>query len=146
MYPRCLQEATNAGKDSISEEGSRWRVSHRVTMNVHDRAYELVRALKSGDEYKEYQEAQRALDDTARQMLKELRVVEAQMQMATMTGQEVDEEIEKKRERLRELIGLHQPILTFLQAEQRLMVILNDVQRILGENLDLWDYGLDDKE
>ncbi len=115
-------------------------------MNVHDRAYELVRALKSGDEYKEYQEAQRALDDTARQMLKELRVVEAQMQMATMTGQEVDEEIEKKRERLRELIGLHQPILTFLQAEQRLMVILNDVQRILGENLDLWDYGLDDKE
>ena len=122
--------------------GKRWRPATEETMTVHDRAYELARALQTGDEYQQYRKAYDGLDDTARQMLKDWRLMEAQVQMAQMTGEELEEEVGKKRERLQELIGLHQPILEFLQAEQRLMVIINDVQRILAENIELWDYDL----
>lgn len=113
-----------------------------VYMAVYNRAHELARALSDCSQYREYREAQQRLDATARNMLRDFRLAQARVHAARLSGKEPEASDLAQVERLRGLIELHRPIMDFLALEDRLMTVIGDVQKILAEAVELWDYDL----
>jgi len=113
---------------------------------VYNRAHELARTLKESQEYREYREVGAQLDDTARRMLRDYRMYQARAHAAHIAGQELPGETAQLGERLRGLIGMHRPLLEFMALEDRLLTVIGDVQKILGEAVELWDYLDEDDE
>lgn len=112
------------------------------SMSVYDQAYGLARILRECDEYRDYDRARKAIssDSTARSILKDYRKRQLEVQAARFTGKEPPGESVKDLQRLSEIIDMHKPINDFLRAENRLLTLIADIQKILGEALDLWDY------
>ena len=115
-------------------------------MVVYNRAHELARALQESQENREYRERRAHLDETARRMLRDYRMYQARAHAAHLAGQKVPSETTQQGERLRGLIGMHKPLLEFMALEDRLLTMIGDVQKILGEAVELWDYLSEDDE
>ncbi|MGE5486069.1 MAG: YlbF family regulator [Ignavibacteriales bacterium] len=111
-------------------------------MSVYDRAHELARMLRESGEYQEYTRARQAIgtESTARSILIDYRKNQIQIQAARLAGKEPPGQAVKELERLGGIIDMHKPISDFLRAENRLLTLLADIQKILGQSLDLWDY------
>jgi cell fate (sporulation/competence/biofilm development) regulator YlbF (YheA/YmcA/DUF963 family) len=104
-------------------------------MNPHDAAHVLAKALRESADFKGLKDAQAALkkDDSARNMLIDFRTEQLEMQKQQFSGIEVSPEQEEKLEKLFEVINMNTLIKNLLQAEYRVIVLLRDVQKIIGE-------------
>jgi cell fate (sporulation/competence/biofilm development) regulator YlbF (YheA/YmcA/DUF963 family) len=106
-------------------------------MNVYDKAYELARALKESVELKELKQAKAQIDadpDTKR-MFDDFRERQMELQKKMMSGEMPPKEDMEKMEKLYEVVGLNPAIRKLFEAERRLSVIMEDVQRIIAEPL-----------
>jgi cell fate (sporulation/competence/biofilm development) regulator YlbF (YheA/YmcA/DUF963 family) len=104
-------------------------------MNPHDAAHALAKALRESTDFKELKDAQTSLkaDKSAVSMLTDFRKEQFEIQKQQLSGVEIAPEQEKKLEKLFEVISLNTLIKRFLQAEYRVAVLLQDVQKIIGE-------------
>ena len=104
-------------------------------MNPYDAAHLLAKALRESTELKTFKEAWEALkdDQTAREMLRDFRGQQFNLQKQRLSGLEVAPEQEEKLEKLYQVIGMNLTIRRFLEAEQRLGVLLGDIQKIIAE-------------
>lgn len=104
-------------------------------INPYDKAYELARALKECAEAKDWLAAQEELakDADGWRMLEDFRGRQEEIAKALSEGREVSEDEKKKVGRLYEVIVLHTGVRRVLEAEQRLVRLLADVQRIIGD-------------
>lgn len=104
-------------------------------MNPYDAAHMLAKALRASAELKTFKEAQEALksDQSAREMLRDFRGQQFNLQRQRLSGLEVAPEQEEKLEKLYQVIGMNLTIRRFLEAEQRLGVLLGDIQKIIAE-------------
>ncbi|HHY12561.1 MAG TPA: hypothetical protein GX529_08010 [Firmicutes bacterium] len=111
-------------------------------MAVYDKAYELARELKESSEYKEYQKAKHALQESesALSILKQYRQQQFLIQTAAITGKDPDEDIQSEFAKTQEVVNMHGPIQRFLQAEERILVTMADIQKILNDALNMLDY------
>ncbi len=111
-------------------------------MAVYDKAYELARELKESPEYKEYQKAKQAIqeNESAMSILKKYRQQQFLIQTAAMTGKEPDEEIQSEFSKTQDLINMHGTIQRFIQAEERILVTIADIQKILNDALNMLEY------
>ena len=111
-------------------------------MAVYDKAYELARELKESPEYKEYQKAKQALieKEATLEILKSYRRQQFMVQSALMAGKEPDEETKSEFAKTQEIVNMHGPVQRFIAAEERIFVILADIQKILNESLNLLEY------
>ncbi|WP_148134311.1 YlbF family regulator [Candidatus Formimonas warabiya] len=108
-------------------------------MSVYDRAHELARTLQESEEYRKYSEAKEKLqrDEENANMLQEFRRKQLELQIAEMSGEDIEKNAEQL-ERIYEILSLNPTINEFLTAEYRLARVMTDIQRIIGEALDLW--------
>ena len=106
-------------------------------MNVYDKAYELARAIKESGEYKNFQEAKLAVeaDADAKRMLGDFRERQAELQKKILAGEKPPEEEMKKMEKLSEVLMLNPLIRRYFEAERRLAVLTEDINRIVFEPL-----------
>lgn len=104
-------------------------------MNPYDAAHRLAKAMRESQEFKEMKEAQEALkaDDPARKMLLDFRSKQFELQKQKLSGIEVAEEQEEKLEKLLEIVNMNMVARRFLQAEYKVAVLLQDVQKIIAE-------------
>jgi cell fate (sporulation/competence/biofilm development) regulator YlbF (YheA/YmcA/DUF963 family) len=104
-------------------------------MTPHDAAHALAKALRESPDFKELKEAQTILkaDQSAVNMLTDFRKEQFEIQKQQLSGVKVSSEQEKKLEKLFEVISLNTSIKRFLQAEYRVAVLLQDVQKIIGD-------------
>ena len=104
-------------------------------MTPHDAAHALAKSLRESPDFKELKEAQTSLkaDQSAVNMLTDFRKEQFEIQKQQLSGVEVSPEQEKKLEKLFEVISLNALIKRFLQAEYRVAVLLQDVQKIIGD-------------
>lgn len=111
-------------------------------MAVYDKTYELARELKESPEYKEYQKAKHAIleNESAISILKNYRQQQFMIQTAALTGKEIDEEIQSEFSKTQEIVNMHGPIQRFLQAEERILVTIADIQKILNDALNMLEY------
>lgn len=106
-------------------------------MNIYDKAHELAKALSESDEYKEFKKAKEEIkkDEKAKEMLKDLREKELEVQALALSGKPYSEE-EKKLRNLYEIISYHSGIRKYIEAENRLMVLISDIQKIIFKAID----------
>jgi cell fate (sporulation/competence/biofilm development) regulator YlbF (YheA/YmcA/DUF963 family) len=107
-------------------------------MNPYDAAHALAKALRESTEFKELKEAQTNLkaDSTALNMLVDFRKEQFELQKQQLSGIEVAPEQKDKLEKLFEVISMNTLIKNFMQVEYRVAVLLQDVQKTIGEATD----------
>lgn len=106
-------------------------------MNVYDSAYTLAGAIRESAEYREMESALDAvnLDPESKRMLDHFRARQAGLQEQLMKGEEMSPDEVEKMERLYESIGMNSLIRRVFDAERRIAVLTEDVQRIIAEPL-----------
>ena len=111
--------------------------------NIYDSAYDLEKAIRESDEFKNLKEAYDAVmnDPSAKQMFDNFRDTQMELQEKQMQGQEITEEEVEKARQVVELVQQHQDISKLMEEEQRLNLVINDVSRIITKPLEEL-YGL----
>lgn len=112
-------------------------------MSVHDLANRLARQIKKSDEYKDYLDKKEKVlkNEKTKEMLMDFQQEQMKLQAKQLSGEDLTEEEKEKLENLRELIDLNADIKKYLQAEYRVNILLNDVQKIIFGDLEL---GIED--
>ena len=107
-------------------------------MNIYDAVHALAKALRESTEFKELKEAQVNLkaDSSALNMLTDFRKQQFELQKQQLSGLEVADEQKEKIEKLFEVISLNTLVKNFMQVEYRVAVMLQDIQKTIGEATD----------
>ena len=104
-------------------------------INIHDKAYELAASIKQMEEVKKLKEVGNQIksDENLKALLKELREV----QFLVFNEQRVQGSLSKENEdKFKEVSSrvMKNPIVAeYVQYEQRIGVIVNDIMQILNE-------------
>ena len=106
-------------------------------MNTYNRAHALAQALKESLQLKKYQEAKAKLDEdpSAKEMLTDFRKAQLELQKQQMSGVEISEEQKERVSKLYEVINLNLVVKEYLEAENQLLVMVQDIYKIIGEPL-----------
>ncbi|MCZ8513438.1 YlbF family regulator [Paenibacillus filicis] len=107
-------------------------------MNIFDKAHELSRAIRDSAELREYRELRAQIDRDAdsKRMLDDFRTRQQELQQKMMAGEMPPKEEMEKMEKLFGVISLNPRVHRLFEAERRLGVIMEDIQRIIAEPLD----------
>jgi len=113
-------------------------------MSVYDLANNLAKELKESEEYKKYLKKRKKVlsNEKTKEMLLDFQEEQMKLQAKKMSGEDLSEEDTEKLEELRELIDLNSDIKEYLQAEYRVNILLNDIQKIVFGDLEL---GIEDE-
>jgi cell fate (sporulation/competence/biofilm development) regulator YlbF (YheA/YmcA/DUF963 family) len=108
-------------------------------MSVYDLANNLEKELKESEEYEKYLEKRKKVlsNKKTKEMLLDFQQEQMKLQAKKMSGEDLSEEDTEKLEELRELIDLNSDIKEYLQAEYRVNILLNDIQKIVFGDLEL---------
>jgi cell fate (sporulation/competence/biofilm development) regulator YlbF (YheA/YmcA/DUF963 family) len=104
-------------------------------MTIRDHANALVKALKASPEYKEFKKKQDKLqkDKDARQMLSDLRKTQWKIEKQKISGQQPTPKDDEQLNIIMEAVSGNAIVKDYLEGEYKFSVILNDIQKILGE-------------
>ncbi|KHF39163.1 YlbF family regulator [Halalkalibacter okhensis] len=106
--------------------------------NVYDKAHELKSTLAESEEFTSLKSLheQIAADDIAKRMLDNFRKLQLELQQKQMQGVQITEEEAQQAQQQFELVQQHELISKLMEAEQRLSVIIGDVNKIITEPLE----------
>lgn len=106
-------------------------------MNPYDKVHELVRALKESNEVKSYLELKEELynDEKNKEMIKDFRDKQIEVQSLMMQGKEADKEKMEKLQSLYAVLASNVKIKEFFDKEVAIDVMLSDIYKIIGEGL-----------
>ncbi len=107
-------------------------------MNVHDKAYELAKAIKESSEYKDMKEFRSIIngDVSSKSLLEDFRNRQNELQQKMAGGDMPPQEDMEQLQKLYEELALNPRISQLFDAERRLSIVLEDVQRIIAEPLE----------
>lgn len=108
-------------------------------MAVYDKAYELANDLKQSTEYQHYMQVKQEVEaePMTRKMLIDFMKKQFEIQTRQMTGQQVPADELDKFKKLADLVQMNRTALRYIEAEQRIAVLIQDVQRILMEGMEI---------
>ena len=117
-------------------------------MAVYDLAHKLADHLQKSEEYQDYSRLREQVmqDEKTRKMIREYQSLSFKANTAQSMGQETGEKDRERLEQLEELINMNTAARKFLQAEARLGVMLQDVQKIIMQDLELGLEEIDGEE
>ena len=103
-------------------------------MLIHDKAHELVRALRQSPDYKDLMAAAEQLrrDPATLKMFLDFRRTELEYDALIMSGAEADPAAIEAINKRREIVFLNSLIRDYVEKEMRFGTIFSDVQRILN--------------
>ena len=106
-------------------------------MNPYDKVHELVKAIKESDEVKEYLEIKEEVykDEKNKEMIKDFREKQMEVQSLLMQGQEAENEKMEKLQNLYQILASNVKVKEFFDREVRFDVMLSDIYKIIGEGL-----------
>ncbi|WP_339247604.1 YlbF family regulator [Paenibacillus sp. FSL R10-2796] len=106
-------------------------------MSIHDKAHELAKAIKESSEVSDIRNAMKVVetDPEAKAMLDNFRQGQMELQQRMMSGEMPPQEEMEKMEKLFEVLNLNLGIRRLFDAERRLSVVIEDVNKIITESL-----------
>ncbi|EES71042.1 hypothetical protein POTG_04319 [Paenibacillus sp. oral taxon 786 str. D14] len=106
-------------------------------MNIYDKAHELAAALKDSQEVAEITAAMKLVeaDPESKRMLDDFRVRQNEVQQRMMAGEMPTQEEMEQMEKQFEVLSLNLNIRRLFDAERRLSVIIQDVNKIITDSL-----------
>lgn len=107
-------------------------------------ARRLAEGLKDSDEHRRMLQAREAVgaNVAAQIMLRDFRAKQVEFQTRQLMGQEVSKAQEEEFRKLTEIVMLNPAVRDYLYAEQEVLALVAEVQRLLAEAMDL-DLDLD---
>jgi cell fate (sporulation/competence/biofilm development) regulator YlbF (YheA/YmcA/DUF963 family) len=107
-------------------------------VNIHDFAHSLARALRDSPENKGFQAAKAKIKGKsgAERMIADFHKKQLELQTQAMQGKEPTQQQKDALEQLYGVIQGDPDVRDYLMAEQRLGVVLNDVNKIIAEAID----------
>ena len=108
-------------------------------MSVYDTAKRLERKIKEPDEYKEYIELKEKVikKDGSKKMLLDYQDLMMELQTKQLSGQEISEEEKEKLNNLNNLIEINNNVKKYLEAEYKVSVMLNDLQKMIFSDIEI---------
>ena len=108
-------------------------------MNPHDAAHALASALKKSPEFSAFKEAQKKLkeDPTAESILNDLREIQLELQELHLEGKEISGDTDEKYKKLSDAANFNLTVKAFVEAEYRFAILMMDIQKIIGDAVDL---------
>lgn len=106
-------------------------------MNIYDKAHDLAKAIKESSEVEDIRNAMKLVeaDPEAKAMLDNFRNGQLELQQRMMSGEMPPQEEMEKMEKLFEVLNLNLGIRRLFDAERRLSVVIEDVNKIITESL-----------
>ncbi|MDH6370591.1 hypothetical protein CA600_26545 [Paenibacillus sp. VTT E-133280] len=106
-------------------------------MSIHDKAHELAKAIKESTEVADITNAMKLVetDPEAKAMLDNFRNGQMELQQRMMSGDMPPQEEMEKMEKLFEVLNMNLGIRRLFDAERRLSVVIEDVNKIITESL-----------
>ncbi|MCM3702984.1 YlbF family regulator [Paenibacillus macerans] len=106
-------------------------------MNIYDKAHDLAAALKDSPEVAEITAAMKLIeaDPESQRMLDDFRVRQNVVQQRMMAGEMPAPEEMEQMEKQFEVLSLNLNIRRLFDAERRLSVIIQDVNKIITDSL-----------
>jgi len=109
-------------------------------VNIYDKALELAKLLADTKEYKDFIAAKENLtkNQICCEILDNFRQAQFEIQVAELSGHEVDEAAREQLERLYDIISTNPTITEYLEAEYRFSRLMSDIQKIIAEAVPEW--------
>lgn len=106
-------------------------------MNIYDKAHDLAKAIKESSEVEDIRNAMKLVDadPEAKAMLDNFRQGQMELQQRMMSGEMPPQEEMEKMEKLFEVLNMNLGIRRLFDAERRLSVVIEDVNKIITESL-----------
>jgi cell fate (sporulation/competence/biofilm development) regulator YlbF (YheA/YmcA/DUF963 family) len=106
-------------------------------MNPYDKVHELVRIIKDSEEACEYLKLKEELyaDDNNKNMIKDFRDKQMEVQTLLMQGKEAEAEKMEKLQSLYQILVSNPKIKDFFDKEVKFDILISDVYKIIGEGL-----------
>lgn len=106
-------------------------------MNIYDKANDLAKAMRESQEVQEITSAIKLIeaDPESKQMLDNFRERQMEVQQRMMSGDMPSQEEMEKMEKLFEVLSLNLNIRRLFDAERRLSIIIEDVNKIISDSL-----------
>lgn len=103
-------------------------------MDVYNRAHALAQALRDSDVRQKFLAAKQkvAADPGAKEMLDDYQNFIQGLQAKILAGEEISDAEKEKREKLKEVVLLNTLIRDYFEAEQRLGVMIMDIEKIIS--------------
>ncbi|HWR43822.1 YlbF family regulator [Sporomusa sp.] len=104
-------------------------------MNVHDKAHDLGRALRTSEEYQAFLTAKQQLDSDAasKKMVQDFFKKKLTAEYDLMAGNPEDKEKSEELQKMYELIVLNPKARDFIHAHMRFQQIAADIYKIIGD-------------
>ncbi|CAM3367409.1 MULTISPECIES: YlbF family regulator [Paenibacillus] len=106
-------------------------------MNIYDKAHDLAKAMKESQEVQEITAAMKLVeaDPDSKRMLDDFRQRQMEMQQRMMSGDMPSQDEMEKMEKSFEVLSLNLNIRRLFDAERRLSIIIEDVNKIISDSL-----------
>lgn len=107
--------------------------------NIYNKAHELVNAIKDSEDYKRYIALKKEVyaNDKNKEMLDDFRNKAIELQLAQMSGEEVDTSKLEELKKLEEVIMLNPSLKDFMEAELKFSQIVQDINKIIADGIDI---------
>lgn len=106
--------------------------------NIYDVAYDMEKAIRNSSEYvqlkKLYDEVNN--DEQARRMFENFRKIQMELQQKQMMGMEITQEEVEQAQKTVALVQQHETISKLMEAEQRLSMVIAELNRIILKPLE----------
>lgn len=108
-------------------------------MNVYDQAHGLAKAIKESEEFKQYDQLKKLVDqnEDLSKMIKDFQTKQFEMQAKQMMGEASAPDMAQQMQDLYQIIMKDPVAAQYMQAEMRFSLMMNDVYKILGEVMGL---------
>lgn len=106
--------------------------------NIYDSAYDLEKAIRESNEYKDLKEAFESVmnDESTKKMFEGFRDSQLELQEKQMQGEQISQDELEKAQKQFEIVQQHPAISRLMEQEQRLNVVIGDISRIISKPLD----------
>ncbi len=109
-----------------------------MSVNIYDAANELERTIRKSDEYTRLMQAFKAVneEEEAKKMFEGFREIQMKLQQKQMMGQDVSPEEMEEAQKTIALVQQNQKITELMEAEQRMSVVLADINQVIMKPLE----------
>ncbi|HHY74438.1 MAG TPA: YlbF family regulator [Bacillus bacterium] len=106
--------------------------------NVYDVAYSLEKAIRESDDFKRLKQLVNSINsnEASKRLFDSFRETQFELQQKQMMGDDISEEDVQKAQQQFTLIQQHEGISQLMQAEERMSMIINDINRTIMKPLE----------
>ncbi|ALC91959.1 hypothetical protein AM500_20800 [Bacillus sp. FJAT-18017] len=106
--------------------------------NFYDAAYELEKAIRESNEYKQLRQVYDEVnaDPSARTMFENFRQIQMNLQQKQMSGQPISQEEVDQAQKSVALVQQHPTISRLMETEQRMGMVIGELNKIIMKPLE----------